>query len=163
EREIAVVRDDRVMHGDELRTVGERALDLHFGDHFGHAVHHLVAAEDRAADVHELGDRAAVADQLEQLRREQRDGFGGIEAEAAREALLRDEPGLVEEELIEIAWCEPHAAFVASSPPARPRCLAQGRARGREELADHRGHTLATFAGDPKYCAVAKWARRDDR
>jgi hypothetical protein len=43
----------------------QRALDLHLGDELGHAVHDLMAAEDRAAEVHQLGDAATIADQLE--------------------------------------------------------------------------------------------------
>ena len=60
-------------------------------DHLGHAVHHLAAAEQLLAEIHQLGDRAAVADQLEQLRRDQRDRLGIVEPQAAREPLLREE------------------------------------------------------------------------
>ena len=54
------------------------------------------AAEQLPAEVHQLGDRAAVADELEELRRDQRDRLGVVQPQAARQALLREEAGLVE-------------------------------------------------------------------
>ena len=48
--------DDRMVDGDELGAVGERALDLHLVDHLGDAVHHVGAAEQLAAEIHQLGD-----------------------------------------------------------------------------------------------------------
>ncbi len=103
EREITVRERDRVMHGDELRAIGEGALDLHLVDHLRHALLHLRAAEDATAEVHEPRDRAAVPDELEQLGGEERDGLGVVEAQPAREALLREETGAVQEELVELA------------------------------------------------------------
>src|SRR5207245_967913 len=100
-------------------AVGKRAFDLDLCDERRHAGHDLARAEDRAAEIHQLGDRAAVADQLEQLRREQRDRFGIVQPQAAREAFLRDDARTVEYELVEVTWREPHAAVV--SPLARPR------------------------------------------
>ena len=45
--EVAVTRDarsgDRVVQGDELRTVGERRFDLDLGEHVGDALHHVGA------------------------------------------------------------------------------------------------------------------------
>ena len=49
--------DDRMVHRHELGAVGERAFDLHFVHQFRHAVHHLGAAEELAAEIHQLGDR----------------------------------------------------------------------------------------------------------
>src|SRR3982751_5685962 len=56
---------DRAMNGDELRAVGERGLDLHLGDHLGHAVHDVRPREDGRAESHELRDTAAIARALE--------------------------------------------------------------------------------------------------
>src|ERR1044072_4019674 len=52
---------DRLMHGDELRSVRERRLDLHVVDHLGNAVHHLRAGDDLRAALHQFGDGPAAA------------------------------------------------------------------------------------------------------
>ena len=49
------------------------------------------ATEELAAQIHQLGDAASVADEFEELRRDERDGFGMIQPQAAREPLLREE------------------------------------------------------------------------
>ena len=64
----------------------------------------------RRPEVHQLGDAAPVADELEELRRDQRDGLGVVEAEAAGEALLREDPGAVEDELVELPRGQVHGA-----------------------------------------------------
>jgi hypothetical protein len=61
-------------------------------NHFRHAGHDLIAAEQLAAQVHQFRDALAVADEFEQLRGDQRDGFGMVQAQAAREPLLRQKP-----------------------------------------------------------------------
>ena len=48
------------------------------------------AAEHLPSEVHELRNRAAVANELEKLRRDERDGLRVVEATAAREAFLRE-------------------------------------------------------------------------
>ncbi len=45
------------MDGHQLGAVGKGRLDLDFRDHLRHAVHHLVAGEDRRAIAHQVGDR----------------------------------------------------------------------------------------------------------
>src|SRR6266545_2901915 len=50
----------RLMHGHELRPIGERRLDLDLGYHLGDAVHHLRAGDDVRAALHQLGDGFAV-------------------------------------------------------------------------------------------------------
>ena len=101
--------DDRMVDGHELRPVGERALDLDLGDHLGDAVEHLVRAEQPAAEVHELGDRPAVTDELEQLRRDERHRLDIVQPHAAREPLLREEPRLVEDQLVDFTRGQMHS------------------------------------------------------
>ena len=50
-----------MVDGHELRSVGERRLDLDLGDHLGHALEDVVAREDRGAVAHEVLDAAPVA------------------------------------------------------------------------------------------------------
>lgn len=71
------------MHGDELGSVGERSLDLDRMDHLGDAFHDVVASEDRGSERHKIGHRASVPDSFEDLRRDESDGFGMVEFEAA--------------------------------------------------------------------------------
>ena len=113
--EIAVLAHDRVVHGDELGAVGERALDLHLGDQARHAVHHLSLAEHLAADAHQLGDAASVADQLEQDGRDQRDGLGIAQPQPAREPLLRDRARAVQHELVELPRGQVHRMSLPTS------------------------------------------------
>ena len=65
-----------MVHRDELGAVRERPLDLHFVDHLGHAVGDVFDAQQLAAEIHQLGDRSSVADELEQLRRDESHGLG---------------------------------------------------------------------------------------
>src|SRR5690606_988479 len=99
-----------VMHGDELRPIGERRLDLHIGDHLGNAFHHVVAHENRCAVAHELGDRFAFARAFHDRGRNQRDRLGVIELQAARFAPLGEQRGGEDEELVFFAWGEVHWA-----------------------------------------------------
>src|SRR5688572_30292252 len=41
--------DHGLVHGDQLGSVGKGRFDLDVGDHFGHALHHVVAGEHGAA------------------------------------------------------------------------------------------------------------------
>ena len=53
------------MDGDELGAVGKSRLDLDVVDHLGDPLHHLVAADDMAASLHQIGDRAPIASTLD--------------------------------------------------------------------------------------------------
>ena len=53
-----------MMHRHQLAAVGERAFDLHLDDHLRHVIHDVGAAEQLTAEVHQLGDGAAIADEL---------------------------------------------------------------------------------------------------
>ncbi len=101
ELQVAVLGDDRVVDRHELGAVRKGPFDLNFVDELRHAVHHVGAPEQLPPDVHQLGDRAAVADELEDLRRDERDRLGMIQPHAPRQALLRQHAGLVQRELVE--------------------------------------------------------------
>ena len=96
ELEVPVLRDNRMMHGHELRAIGERAFHLDFVHELGHPVHHVRAAEELPPDVHQLGDRPAVADEFENLGRDERHRFGLVQAHATREAFLCQRAGLMQ-------------------------------------------------------------------
>src|SRR5262249_38971006 len=103
-----------LMNGDELRAVRKRAFHLDLADHVPHTLHHGVARKDRRPDAHDLGDRLAVADELEELSRDQRDGLRMIELQAAAAPFSRELTGTDDEELVDLAWSQVH------QNPARP-------------------------------------------
>src|SRR5262249_3270414 len=74
---------DRMVNGDELGAVGERAFDLNLLEHLRHAFHHVVASQDVEPRRHEVRHGPAVANPLEDLGRDQRQGFGIVQLEAA--------------------------------------------------------------------------------
>ena len=45
---------NRPMDRHQFRSVGERSFDLNFGEHFRHALHHIVAGQDRRAKRYEV-------------------------------------------------------------------------------------------------------------
>ena len=57
-------------------------------------------------------DGAAVADELEQLRGDQRRGLHVIETEASRQPLLRQNTRLVEHQLVDLSWCQMHECLL---------------------------------------------------
>ena len=83
--EVAVTRDarsgDRVVQGDELRTVGERRFDLDLGEHVGDALHHVGTSEDVAAVLHQVGHTTTVPSRFEHPGGEHGDRLGIVEAE----------------------------------------------------------------------------------
>ena len=113
QREVAVVRGERVVDGDQLGAVHERALDLHLVQHVRDGGQHVPLAEDATADVHEVGHAEVrpirpVADELEQHGRDERRRLGQVETHAAREPLLREGPGGVKRELVHLTGGEMH-------------------------------------------------------
>src|SRR5215467_12474166 len=58
---------DRMMDGDELGPVGERALDLDLVEHLRHTLHHIAARKNGHAEGHQVGHAATVANALEDL------------------------------------------------------------------------------------------------
>mmetsp|Transcript_9643 Transcript_9643/g.23802 ORF Transcript_9643/g.23802 Transcript_9643/m.23802 type:complete len:491 (-) Transcript_9643:545-2017(-) len=141
--EIAVVRAYGVVYGDQLGAVGEGAFDLHLDEHVRHLREHVAAAEHAASDVHKLRHAEvlafeAVADELEQLRRDERGGLGVVEAQAAGQAPLRKDAGGVQRELVDLSRTQMHldgqamrraaAAVEATAPMTAVRPGARQRA-----------------------------------
>jgi hypothetical protein len=103
-----------------LGAVREGALHLHLGEELGHALHDLGAVEEAVAQVHQLGHAAAVADELQELGGDERHGLRVVEPEASCEALLREEAGLVQEQLVDVVGGEVHTPQVGAPRQALP-------------------------------------------
>ena len=73
---------DGIVYGDELGSVGEGSLDLDLVNHLGYALHDIVPAEDRRAELHELSDGAPVTRPFENLGRDEAYRFGIVELDA---------------------------------------------------------------------------------
>ncbi len=102
------------MHRHQLRAVGEGGFDLNVRDHLWHAVHHVVAREDRRPVAHELRDRSAIAGPFHDRCGDQRDGFGIVELEAARPAPLCEQRRREDEQLVFFAGREVHERSLAT-------------------------------------------------
>lgn len=77
------------MHGDEVSSIDEVALDLQLGQGGGHGWQDVAAAEQRGAQRHEVGDRVvAIADELVEDAGDERERFGVVKAQAAGQAAL---------------------------------------------------------------------------
>src|SRR5258705_9208487 len=98
----------RVVNGNELSPVGERALDLDLFQHLRHALHHVVAIQDGDAEGHEVGDAAAVADAFQDLGGDQGERLGIVELEAAGPAPVRQLRGGEDEQLVLLAGGQVH-------------------------------------------------------
>jgi len=72
----------------------------------------------------------AAASWLAHLRGDERDGLGVVEAEAPGEALLREEPGIVQGELLCLPRRQPHPSS-PSGPPAPDARTTERRICGR--------------------------------
>ena len=118
-------------------------------------------------EIHQLGDRAAVADELHHLRADQRHRLGIIQAQAAREPLLREIARLMQRELVELVRCQMHEVTISYSRDRR-RGAATGNARRRAQRAAHRfdaraGHAQQRSAvrkrcgGDDEIGAACDW------
>ena len=99
---------DRMMDRDELRAVGERSLDLDLVDHLGDAFHDVVTPQNRLARLHQLRDRTAVADTLEDVGGDEGDGLRVIELEAASTPAPRHFGGGEDQELLLLPGREVH-------------------------------------------------------
>src|SRR6185503_2436312 len=140
---------DRPMHGDELRPVRERRLDLHGCDHLRHAVHHVVAGEDGLSVGHKLGDAAPVAGALEHPGADGRDGFGVVQLEAAVAALLREIGGDVQHQPFLLVWGQQHTGNLM------PPCVAPVK-RGRMTAMAHSGANSGAQPGSRPARAVIR-------
>src|SRR4029453_7692995 len=102
---------NRIMHGDQLRAIGERALYLNLTHHLGDAIHHVVACQDGGAVLHQVGHRPAVAHPLEDFRRDEGHCLRIIELEAALLSPARYIGGGESQELFDLAWSQVHDDF----------------------------------------------------
>ena len=73
------------------------------------------------AEAHDLGHRSAVADHLENLRRDERDRFGMIQLQAARAPLPRQLAGGKNQQLVDFARSEMHGPLSYASRAARSK------------------------------------------
>ena len=115
EDEVTLLCGNWVMNRDELGAVGECAFDLDLRYERGYAWHDLVAAEEFAAQVHQVRDAFSFTNEFQQLSRNEGHCFGMIELETAGEAFLGEEAGIVEQELIDFAWREMHVSGLVVS------------------------------------------------
>ena len=97
-----------MVDGDELGAVGEGGFDLDLVDHFGDAVHDVVALEDGGAVAHEGGDGFAVAGAFHDLVGDDGDGLGVVELEAAGLAAAGEIGGDYDEEFFLFTRGEVH-------------------------------------------------------
>ena len=97
-----------MMNCDQLRAVRKSAFDLHFSNHGWNTGHDLMAAEKLTAEVHQLRHSAAIANKFQKLRRNQSDGLGMVQPQAAREAFLGEETRVVKEQFVNFARREVH-------------------------------------------------------
>ena len=108
----------------------------------------------RRPDVHQLGDAVAVANELEELRGDERHRLGVVQTETARESLLREDTGTVEDELVDLARREVHDRRRAKLPPSPERVVTQlARERG-EQSAYRRDHLVHGRRRDPSQRGV---------
>ena len=77
-------------------------------DHLRHALHHVGAGQDLRAERHQLRDRPAVADALEDFRGDERDGFRMIQLETTRAPPARDVGGGEDQQLVDFAFGQSH-------------------------------------------------------
>jgi hypothetical protein len=102
---------NRIMHGDQLRTIGERAFYLDLTDHLGYPIHHVVACQDGGTVLHQVGHRPAVAHPLEDFRRDKGHCLRVIELEAALLSSARHIGGGEDQELFDLARSQVHDDF----------------------------------------------------
>ena len=117
----------------------------------------------RAAEVHQLGDRAAVADELEQLRRDQRDRLGVVQAQRRARAASARGSRPVEQQLVDLARGQMHRhrpihhLRAQGSSPSSPGTKSSSR---RSDAA----HVLDVRAGEAHDAAWRRerqsWQRR---
>jgi hypothetical protein len=102
------------MHGDQFRAVGKGRLDLHFRDHLADAVHYVVARQHGTAKAHDLGDALALARQFQQMARNQCDGFGVVQFQAALFARAGELGGDEDQQFIALLRRQVHGRFAES-------------------------------------------------
>src|ERR1700675_2413986 len=74
---------DGMVDRDQLRAVGEGALDLHLLEHLRHAVHDVVPLQNGDAKGHEVGNAPPVAGAFEHLGGDECESLRVVQLEAA--------------------------------------------------------------------------------
>ncbi len=97
------------MHRHQLRPVGKRRLDLDVVDHFGDAIHALLARDDLRAGLHQVGHGAAVPRALNNKVGDNSNRLRVIELDAALEAAPGDHRGHGNEKLVLFTGRQIHA------------------------------------------------------
>src|ERR1700730_1916955 len=129
----------RLMHRHQLRSIGERRFDLYVVDHFGNAVHHLLAREHMPACFHQLRDGLAVARAFDDVVGDKRHRLGMIELDASLEPPPSHHRSHGNEQLVLLARGQIHdllSVFAFTSPDIQPdtscsRETISGRLPGR--------------------------------
>ena len=102
---LAVWDDGPGYEGDVSHPVSYTHLE-----HLRQALHHVRAPEDATPEVHELGHRATLTNELEDLRCDKSNGLRIVEPEPTCQALLGDHSGPVQQEFVQVARSEVHRA-----------------------------------------------------
>lgn len=136
-RKLDAFEGDGMVDRDELRAVGKSPFDLNLDKHLRNAIHHVHPAEKSSAEIHELGDGLSVANQLEKLGRDQRDGLRVVQTNAPCQALLCNNASSVEEQFIDVSRCKVHRLralpiAMSSSPLSSERVVSHDVREGFE-------------------------------
>ena len=129
-RDVAVVRRDRIVHGDEFGAVREGSLHLYLDEDVGHGGEHVASTEHPPAAIHEVRHAeifavCAIAYEFEEDGCDERGGLGEVETNAAREAFLRERARGVKRELVHLSGRETHRR--RRTRPGRGLGLGAGR------------------------------------
>jgi len=100
---------DGMMDSHELGPVRECSLDLNIGNHFRHSLHHVFAAQDPGAILHQFGDRLTIPDGFQNLCGNQRHRFRMVQFQASGTALARQIGSCGDEKLLNLSWRQMHS------------------------------------------------------
>nr|GEU28209.1 hypothetical protein [Tanacetum cinerariifolium] len=141
-----------VMNRNELAAVGESGFHLDVRDHFGDAVHDVLARQDGLPFGHQLRHGLAVARTFHDGARDQRHRLGIIEFQPARQAPFGHDAGGENEQLVFFSWSQFHGMSSSCLPDARRDRVA--RQQVRTQAAPHVQHQPAR-----RFAVVAQVAR----
>src|SRR5262249_47942963 len=119
-----------LMDGHELGAIRKRAFHLDLADHVAHTVYHGVARKNRRPNAYDLGDRLAIADELEELSRDQCNGLRMVELQAAGAPFFRELTGAEDDELVDLAWSQMHERILICRRCPAARVTARRLASG---------------------------------
>ena len=150
ERDVAVVRRDRIVHGDEFGAVREGSLHLYLDEDVGHGGEHVASTEHPPAAIHEVRHAeifavCAVAYEFEEDGCDERGGLGEVETNAAREAFLRERARGVKRELVHLSGRETHRR--RRTRPGRDSGSARGGTSTSRRAPGERGGFPGSGAG----------------